>query len=145
MDMRYRWLALFGLVLVLGGGGLAYAAPKLITGEQVQDDSLTGADVLESSLVLPPAQVQVSYRTATVTVPAAPNATESTPGVATARCDPGQRVTGGGAELDDVMSVVDSYPDEGGAGWTANVNNDDPLGARTATVHAVCVPASTPG
>jgi hypothetical protein len=139
--MRYRWLALFGLVLVLGGGGLAYAAPKLITGAQVQDDSLTGADVLESSLVLPPAQVQVSYRTATVTVPAAPNATESSPGVATARCDAGQLVTGGGVELDDVMRVVDSYPDEGGAGWTANVANDDPLGPRTATVHAVCVPS----
>ena len=140
----------------------AHIKANAIRSSEVKDGSLTGKDIEESSLgqvalAARAASVdqaaragvaagldRVSYRVATVTVPAAPTANDSTAGVATARCDPGQLAVGGGAKLDDAMSVVDSYPD-GAAAWTANVNNDDPLGPRTATVFAVCIPASTPG
>jgi hypothetical protein len=140
----------------------AHIKANAIKSSDVKDGSLTGNDIEESSLgpvalanratnVDQAARAGVTggldrvfYRVATVTVPAAPNATESTPGVATARCDAGQLAVGGGVKLDDTMSVEDTYP-EGAAAWTANVNNDDPLGARTATVYAICIPASTPG
>lgn len=140
----------------------AHIKSNAIKSAEVKDGSLTGKDIEESSLgpvalanratsVDQAARAAVTggldrvfYRVATVTVPAAPNANESTPGVATARCDAGQLAVGGGVKLDDTMSVEDTYP-EGAAAWTANVNNDDLLSARTATVYAVCIPASTPG
>ena len=136
-----------------------------IRSSHVKDGSLTGKDIRESSLGPVPladrATVadrvdqaaragvasgleRVVYRTATVTVPPAPNVNESTQGVATARCDPGQLVVGGGVKLDDAMSIVDSYADTAAA-WTANVNNDDAAAPRNATVFAVCIPASASG
>jgi hypothetical protein len=139
-----------------------------IKSSKVKDRSLTGKDIEESSLGQVPLAARaivadratsvdqaaragvaggldrVVYRVATVTVPAAPGVGESTAGVATARCDPGQLVVGGGVKLDDIMSVVDTYADTAAA-WTAHVNNDDPMGPRSATVFAVCIAASTPG
>ena len=142
----------------------AHIKANAIRSSEVKDGSLTGKDIEESSLgqvalAAHAASVdqavragvaggldRVTYRVATVTVPPAPPSPpgESTPGVATARCDPGQLVAGGGVKLDDIMSVEDTYP-EGAAAWTANVNNDDTTAPRTATVYAVCIPASSPG
>jgi hypothetical protein len=149
----------------------AHIKANAIKSPKVADGSLTGKDIDESALEQVPLAARaaratvadratsvdqaaraglaggldrVAYRVATVTVPAAPMAGESSAGVATARCDAGQLVAGGGVKLDDAMSVVDTYPDSAAA-WTAHVNNDDIMGPRTATVFAVCVPASTPG
>jgi hypothetical protein len=142
----------------------AHIKANAIKSSKVKDGSLTGKDIQESSLgqvalaaratsVDQAARAAVAggldrvvYRVATVTVPAAPPvpAGESTPGVATARCDAGQLAVGGGVKLDDTMSVEDTYP-EGAAAWTANVNNDDITAPRTATVYVVCIPASAPG
>ncbi len=87
---------------------------------------------------------RVVYRVATVAVPPAPAPGDSSTGSATARCDAGQLVVGGGAKLDESMSLVDSYPEAAGA-WVAHVNNDDPLATRSATVFAICITAATPG
>jgi hypothetical protein len=140
----------------------AHIKANAIKSSDVKDGSLTGKDVEESSLGpvalatratnvdqaaragLAGGLDRVLYRVATVTVPTAPAPGESTPGVATARCDPGQLAVGGGVKLDDTMSVEDTYP-EGAAAWTANVNNDDITAPRTATVYVVCIPASAPG
>ena len=130
-----------------------------ITSAKVKDGSLTGGDINEAALAkVASAAVadqaaragvaggldRVVYRVATVTVPGAPDPVTSTPGVATARCDPGLLVVGGGVRLEDNMSVVDSYP-ETAAAWTAHVNNDEVGVAHNATVYAVCIAASTPG
>jgi hypothetical protein len=133
-----------------------------VRSSEVRDESLTGKDIDESSLGQVPLAARatnvdqaaragvaggldrVVYRVATVTVPPAPAPGESTAGVASARCDPGQLVVGGGVKLDDAMSVVDTYADTAAA-WTAHVNNDDTTAPRNATVFAVCIPASTPG
>jgi hypothetical protein len=140
----------------------AHIKANAIKSADVKDGSLTGNDIEESSLgpvalanratnvdqaaraAMTGGIDRVFYRVATVTVPAAPNVNESMAGVATARCDAGQLAAGGGVKLEDAMSVVDTYP-EGAAAWTAHVNNDDVLGPHTATVYAVCIPASTPG
>jgi hypothetical protein len=140
----------------------AHIKANAITSSDVKDGTLTGKDIKESSLGpvalatratsvdqaaragLAGGLDRVLYRVATVTIPAAPAPGESTGGIATARCDPGHLAVGGGVKLDDLMSVEDTYP-EGAAAWTANVNNDDLAGPRTATVYAVCIPASAPG
>jgi hypothetical protein len=136
-----------------------------VTSSKVRNDSLTGRDINEGSLG-PVARAtladratsvdqaaragiaggldRVVYRVATVAAPPAPAPGESSTASATARCDPGQLVVGGGARLDEQMSLVDSYPEAAGS-WVAHVNNDDPLAARTATVYAICITASTPG
>jgi hypothetical protein len=80
------------------------------------------------------------YKTATGTVAKAPNPDESSHAAATATCDPGQKVVGGGVKLDDptTTTTVDGYPDAGGTAWTAHVANDDPKSAYGFTVTAIC-------
>lgn len=133
-----------------------------IGSSKVKAEALTGSDIQESSLGQVPlaaraasvdqaaragvagALAQVVYRVSAVTVPGAPDTNNSSAGVATARCDAGQLVVGGGVKLDEEMSVVDGYPD-GAAAWTAHVNNDQVGVPHTATVYAICIAASTPG
>jgi hypothetical protein len=140
----------------------AHIKSNAITSAKVKDGSLTGKDVNAASLGKVASSAvadqaaragvaggldRVVYRVSAVTVPPAPPTPpgSSTTGFATARCDPGQLVVGGGVKLpEDAMSIVDSYP-ETAAAWTAHVNNDDPASAQTATVFAVCIAASTPG
>jgi hypothetical protein len=134
---------------------------KAVTSSEVKDGSLTGVDINEAGLdkVASAATAdqagragvaggldRVVYRVAVVTVPAAPIPGESGKGAATARCDPGQLVVGGGVKLEapDTMSVVDSYPETASA-WTTHVNNDEVGVPHNATVFAVCILASTPG
>jgi hypothetical protein len=137
---------------------------RAINSSKVKDGSLKGVDIDEASLGQVPLAARaaladrattvdlaalaggldrVVYRVATVTVaPASP--TESTTGVATARCDAGQLVVGGGVKLEENMSVVDAYPD-GAAAWTAHAHNDDNLAAHSFTTYAICITATTPG
>ncbi|MGH2970248.1 MAG: hypothetical protein ACRDK0_14490 [Solirubrobacteraceae bacterium] len=187
-------VAITALVVALGGTSYAVVKPsprsvgakelkrKAVSGvhikanainsSKVKDGSLTGKDVVESSLgqVALAARATVAdrattatsvdqaaragvaagldrvvYRVATASVPPAPDVNNSTRGVATARCDAGQLVVGGGVKLaEESMSVVDSFPD-GAAAWTSNANNDDPAAAHSFTVFAICVTAATPG
>ncbi len=84
---------------------------------------------------------KISYRSAVAT---APPLTDSTP--ATAACDPGQHVIGGGVRVDNpsVAVVDDSYPDAGGAAWSAHVGTG-PAGGTNFTVIAICAAATTVG
>jgi hypothetical protein len=136
-----------------------------INSSKVRDRSLTGRDIDVAALGQVPLAARaaiadrattvdraglaggldlVVYRVATVTVAQAPSPTESAVGVATARCDAGQLVVGGGVKLEENMSVVDAYPD-GAAAWTVHANNDDPLAAHSFTTYAICITATTAG
>jgi hypothetical protein len=138
-----------------------------ISSAKVKDNSLKGRDIDEASLSAVPLATRattadsvaragvanlaaglerVVYRVSTVSLPQAPAPGESTEGEATARCDPGQLVVGGGVQLEQnaPMSVVDGFPN-GAAAWTASANNDDVLAAHSFTVYAICIAATTPG
>jgi hypothetical protein len=135
-----------------------------ISSPKVKDDSLKGKDIDEASLTSVPLAARAStadsvaragiagglervvYRVSSVSLPPAPAPGESTEGTATARCDPGQLVVGGGVQLEEnaPMSVVDGFPNGAGA-WTASANNDDVLAAHGFTVYAICIAATTPG
>ena len=134
-------------------------------------DSLTGAQIKESTLGPVPSAAQatsatsatsaasaaaldkVVYRVAQGTVPAA--TPEPSPGTgvitahagATATCDAGQRVTGGGVKVDDQenTAVVDTYPDSGGTAWTAHIDNSDTSSSHSFIAYAICVTAAAAG
>ncbi len=65
---------------------------------------------------------------------------------ATAGCDPGQRVVGGGVKVDDpvIAWAVDSFPDGGNTAWTGRVGNSSeaPVGF---TVYAICISVGATG
>lgn len=66
---------------------------------------------------------------------------------ATAICDAGQHVVGGGVRVDtpESMTVVDTHPDQGGRAWTARVRNEDADSGHDFTVYAICVASITTG
>ena len=134
-----------------------------IDGSKVLDNSLTGDDVKESTLAkVPFAAVADNATNATnathaalsagldkLTYKSAVGATQA-PGVtvaATAVCDPGQRVVGGGVHVDNpnVAFFDDSYPDAGGTAWTGRLDADFSGATTTFTVTAICVPAAAAG
>jgi hypothetical protein len=131
-----------------------------VDGSKVAADALTGSDIKESSLAQVPSAAsaasaaasthaeaaaaldRVTYRGAVGSVPpAGPSAG------ATASCDTGQVVTGGGVRVEDPdnTAVVDSYPDAGGRAWTAHVDNSDTTAAHGFSVFAICVAAGSVG
>jgi hypothetical protein len=144
-----------------------------IPGSKILDNSLTGADVNEGTLgkvgeaekadtaanathsASTAALDKVFYRTKVGTVPVATSANDPADPAAvnpatateTALCDAGQFVVGGGVRVDDreASSVTDSYPNAGGGGWTATVNNDDAAATHGFTVTAICAPAGAAG
>jgi hypothetical protein len=87
------------------------------------------------------------YRTATATIPVAPSIDQHATGSATAGCDAGQHVVGGGVKVDDIAltAVIDSYPDAGGTAWTARADNPDVANVHGFTVYAICVVAVATG
>jgi hypothetical protein len=134
-----------------------------VTGSKVLGNSLTGADINESSLAkIPSATVAdtathaassaaldgATYKTAAGTAPAT-----SAANAATATCDAGQHVVGGGVKLDTpgVGLVNDSYPDANGTAWTAHVGNGsgtsagNPAVPTNFTVYAICTTVTSVG
>lgn len=101
MRQRMRWVALVAVAFVFGGTLTAQADPPLITGEQVADDSLTGADIVESSLNMGWVRVESAV------VPVNQNSQTE----ATAECPAGTRPLGGGHEL-RVLEFVSFFPFE---------------------------------
>jgi hypothetical protein len=127
-----------------------------VDGSKVLDGSLQGADISESTLAKVPSAAtadaathattaaaldKITYRSAGGT---APPGTDSA--AATAACDAGQHVIGGGVRADDptVVFLDDSYPEPGGAGWTARIATV-PSGGTNFTVTAICVPSAAVG
>jgi hypothetical protein len=139
-----------------------------VDGSKVAAEALTGSDIKESSLAQVPSAAsaasatsaaasthaaaagaldRVTYRGATGTVAIADPMTTHALGTATATCDAGQVVTGGGVKVDDTenTAVVDSYPDAGGRAWTAHIDNSDVAAAHSFSVYAICVAAAGVG
>ena len=168
--------ATLALFIALGGGAYAATAlpansvgPKQIKKNAVEraklknnavdttkilDNSVTGDDVKESFLDKVPSAAladsakhadaaaaldKVTYRA--VTAVAVGWATSASAG-----CDPGQRVIGGGVKVDDpnVVNIVDGFPDGGNTAWTAHVDNFSsvPVGF---TVYAICTSVAAVG
>ncbi len=126
-----------------------------INGSKVTTDSLTGADVKESSLDKVPmaaladgathaassaAVDKITYKTASSSAPA------NGLGSATASCDAGQHVVGGGVRVDDPANafLIDDYPDASNTAWTGRTYAT-PSGAVNFTVYAVCMTAAATG
>jgi hypothetical protein len=140
-------------------------AKNAVTGNAVAADSINGSDILESSLGKVPSAASadsaataahagsagaldaVSYRTTSGAVPPAPDDVTPSVAVASAFCDGGQHVTGGGIRVDDPtnLGLVDSYPDFSGLGWTAHIDNSDIAAPHGFTVYAVCVASGAAG
>jgi len=131
-----------------------------VDGSKVAADALTGSDIKESSLgQVPSAAAAASAASSThagaaaaldrVTYRGAIGSVAPDPaiGTATASCDTGQVVTGGGVRVDDpdTIAIVDSYPDGGGRAWTAHVDSSDPNAAHGFSVFAICVAAGSVG
>lgn len=127
-----------------------------VNGSKVGANALRGADINEASLGQVPTAASaaiagiasrldhVYYRVATATIPPAPNVNESSFQVATARCDGGQLIAGGGARVQEGAAVVDSFPN-GVAGWTVTAANDDPAAPHQFSVYALCIAGGSPG
>lgn len=139
--------ALLSLFVVLPAG----ADPPLLTGAQIQDDSLTGDDVLESSLAeVPSAQHADVADQAPVQgwELLSSNFVSVTAGSTTsdnANCSTGSKEPlGGGFEFENNVigdaSVVFDAPD-GASGWRVAVAN--PAGGATVRfkVHVICAEA----
>jgi hypothetical protein len=134
-----------------------------IGGSKVRDNSLTGGDINESAVAKVPSAAladtaanathaaasaaldKATYKTAAGSAPATTAAN-----VATATCDAGQHVVGGGVKLDPPgLGVVnDSYPDVSNTAWTAHVGNAT-SGSSAAplnfTVYAICTTVTSVG
>jgi hypothetical protein len=119
-----------------------------IRGTDVRNNTLTGADILESSLGPVPSAnsansapiARVKTNTARGTAPASGG-----PGTATATCDQGLTVVGGGVQVDDANNgfVIDDWPSAPNA-FTARVGTVG--GADMGfTVYAICAPAASLG
>jgi hypothetical protein len=174
--------ATLALFVALGGG--AYAATALppnsvgskhlkrgavvtakirnnaVNRSKVLDNSLTGADIKESSIAKVPSATaadtathaaasaaldKVTYKTAAGSAPAS-----SAANVATATCDSGQHVVGGGVKLDNagIGVINDSYPDASNTAWTARVGNGSNGAGAAAfnfTVYAICTTVTSVG
>ena len=162
-------MATFALFVALGGG--AYAATALpansvgarqlknnsVLSAKIKNNTVTGADVNESSLAKVPlaaaadhaaasgALDKVTYKTTSATAPAS-----SAANAATATCDSGQHVIGGGVKLDTpgIGVVNDSYPDQGNTAWTAHVgngSNGSTAASLNFTVYAICTAVASTG
>lgn len=129
-----------------------------INASKVQDDSLTGRDVQEGSLGKVKASAvadaaanathaataaaldKTTYKTATASAPASSDST-----AATAKCDAGQHVIGGGVQFTDPATgfVDDDYPDAANTAWTAHVANA--AAEQNFTVYAICTTVTSTG
>ena len=160
MSKLRRFLAtnVIGLVaLFFALGGTAFAARGLITGSDIAADTITGANVNESTLGKVPSSTNadllggasassflrgyVTVNGATVTL--APGQS----GYAEALCPSGKQVLGGG--YDTVVSqtplgVLEQSPDHllGHVGWLVSAENPDPSTGAQFQAFAICAAAS---
>jgi uncharacterized iron-regulated membrane protein len=128
-----------------------------VDGSKVRDNSLTGADIKESTLrrvrsarvatraATAAALDKVTYKTAAGTAPAG-----SAANVATATCDAGDHVIGGGVKLNTpaIGLVNDSYADTNNTAWTAhvgNASNGSSAATLSFTVYAICTTVTATG
>ncbi|MDX6727749.1 MAG: hypothetical protein QOK49_2554 [Baekduia sp.] len=145
-----------------------------VDASKVAANSLTGADISEATLTeIPSAQTatratasdrattaansdhasaaaaidKLSYRTVKGTAPPAATIDQHGVGTASAACDAGQHVVGGGIKVDDpaLTGLIDGYPDAGGTSWTARIDNPDVAAPHEFTVYAVCVTSVATG
>jgi hypothetical protein len=133
-----------------------------VNGAKVAKDGLTGDDINEASLGQVASALsagsaahanatgvldKIAFRSVGASVPGAPNDTTHSAAIATAACDGGQIVAGGGVKVDDTdnTAVIDSYPDGAGRAWSARVDNGEVNVAHTFTVYAICIPALAAG
>jgi ribosomal protein L12E/L44/L45/RPP1/RPP2 len=143
----------------------AAIGPNAVDGSKVKADALTGSDIKEASLAQVPSAAaaasaaasthaaaaaaldRVTYRGVIGSVAVADPTSMHSVGTATAGCDAGQVVTGGGVKVDDPdnTAIVDSFPDGGGRAWTARVDNSDTAAAHNFSVFAICVAAGSVG
>jgi hypothetical protein len=159
-------LALF--VALSGGAYAATALPANSVGSKqlkksavetadIKNNAITGTKLKLSTMAKMPSAVnadhaaaaaavdKLTYKTATASAPAS-----SAANAATATCDSGQHVVGGGVKLDSaaVGVVNDSYPDSSGTAWTAhvgNASNGNSAAPFNFTVYAICTTASSTG
>jgi hypothetical protein len=146
-------------------------ARNAVTGAKIRSNSVTGSDIRESSLSgvasantaanatnatnathanAAAALDRVVYTQARGAVPPATDAVPdpiSMVSGATAGCPSGTFAVGGGVGVDDNIntSVVDSFPQPGGRGWSARVDNGDLDAPHGFTVVAVCLAAAAAG
>jgi hypothetical protein len=165
-------MATLALFVALGSG--AYAATALpfnsvgvkqlqqgaVATSKIKNHAVTGSKLNKASLGKVPAAAaadtaahaaataaldQAVYKTAAGTAPAS-----SAANVATAKCDSGQHVVGGGVKLDTpgIGVVNDSYPDSSNTAWTAHVGNGTSgsnAASLTFTVYAICTTVTNTG
>jgi hypothetical protein len=124
-----------------------------VDSSKILDNAVSGADIKESTLEKVPAATladkaasaagvdRVVYRSARGVSAGSPG------GTATAACDPGLRVIGGGVSVDDPLLTLltESFPVGGGVGWTARVESPSSLPGVGFTAYAICVPAAAIG
>jgi hypothetical protein len=144
-----RKLAVLIVIVVLAVPALVYAAPK-ITGADVVDNSLTGADINESTLVLPPSGVggrEIVHVQEELIWPANQPPQDNSKTVE-ANCPAGKVATGGSAApvalnwsgTDELVFLTGDRPTA--TGWAATWNKSSGVGFEvgiTADVYAVCV------
>jgi hypothetical protein len=167
--------ATLALFAALGGGAYAATAlpfnsvgfsqlkPNAVGTSKIKSDAVTGAKIKESSLAKVPTAAaadtaakathaaaaaaldSAAYKTATGTA-----AASSAANAATAKCDSGQHVIGGGVKLDTaaIGVVNDSYPDASNTAWTAHVGNGSSGSSAASvnfTVYAICTTVTNAG
>jgi hypothetical protein len=119
-------------------------AANAVQNRNIAPGAVTGADIQIATLgKVPAATVADSASLARVkTVTAAATAAASTVTSASASCDPGLTLVGGGASLsnEDNQIVNDSYPSASNR-WTVDVIASS-SGGGSFTVYAICVPAA---
>jgi hypothetical protein len=154
----------------LKNGAVTRAKMKVnsVDASRVADNSLTGADISEATLT----QIQsaaraalsdratdsdhaaaaaaldkLSYRTGRGSAPAAATIDQHGIGTASAPCDAGQHVVGGGVKVDspEAAGVIDSFADAGGTSWTGRIDNPNTAAPEAFTVYAICVPSVATG
>jgi hypothetical protein len=135
-------------------GSNSVSSPKIaanaVDGTKVRDGSLSGADInmanfpkVASAATADSAAIsRVKVVSAGGTSRAATGTTSFPVDAATATCDPGLVVLGGGVQVSDVFNQIteDSFPN-GTNSWTARVVNAG-SGTPGFTVTAICAPAA---
>lgn len=125
-------------------------AADAVDGSKVKDGSIAGADINLTTLgKVPSAAAADSAPVARVKIVNAAGTNRASDGsgapidAATATCDNGLVVVGGGVQVSDPSSqlVFDSFPN-GGNAWSGHVANGD-TAPHGFTVFAICAPAAS--